>query len=76
MDYASAANKLTALATALPGEAAVAAPAGYAATVTTPGGARRYYPGLSSGRAADPVVVSSGNTQAIAEGFKTRQVPQ
>ena len=76
MDYASAANKLTALATALPGEAAVAAPAGYAATVTIGPAALGDITQASGDALLIRVVVSSGNTQAIAEGFKTRQVPQ
>lgn len=75
-DYASAANTPTALATALPGEAAVAAPAGYTATVTI-GPAALGTITLASGDALlIRVVVTSGGTQAIAEGFKTRQVPQ
>jgi len=75
-DYAAAANVATALAIALPGEAAVAAPAGFAAAVTI-GPAALGDIALASGDALlIRVVVASGNTQAIAEGFKTRQVPQ
>ena len=75
-DYASAANTPTPLATALPGEAAVVAPAGYAATVTI-GPAALGDITLASGDALlISVVVVSGSTQATAEGYKTRQVPQ
>jgi MSHA pilin protein MshD len=75
-DYASAANTPTELATALPGEADVVAPAGYVATVTI---APVVFGGITqaSGDALlIRVVVTAGSTQATAEGYKTRQVPQ
>ena len=76
-DYASAANTATALATVLPGEAAVAAPAGYAATVTIgPAALGNIAQAVDGDALLIRVVVTSGSTQAIAEGFKTRQVPQ
>lgn len=75
-DYASAANTPTALDTALPGEAAVAAPAGYAATVTIVPAALGDITQASGDALLIRVVVVSGSTQATAEGYKTRQVPQ
>ena len=76
-DYASAANTATALAIELPGEAAVAVPAGYDATVTmVPAALGDIVPAVDGDALLIRVVVTSGNTQAIAEGFKTRQVPQ
>ena len=75
-DYGSAANASTPLAIELPGEAAVAAPTGYVATVTI-GPAALGTITLASGDALlIRVVVVSGSTQATAEGYKTRQVPQ
>ena len=75
-DYASAANTPTALDTALPGEAAVAAPAGYAATVTIVPAVLGTITQASGDALLIRVVVVSGSTQATAEGYKTRQVPQ
>ena len=75
-DYASAANTPTALATALPGEAAVVAPAGFAATVTIAPVALGDITLASGDALLIRVVVVSGSTQATAEGYKTRQVPQ
>lgn len=76
-DYASAANTPTALATALPGEAAVAAPAGYEATVTIgPAALGDIAQAVDGDALLIRVVVASGSTQATAEGYKTRQVPQ
>ncbi len=76
-DYAAAANTPTALATALPGEAAVAAPAGYAATVTIgPAALGDIAQAVDGDALLIRVVVAAGSTQATAEGYKTRQVPQ
>ena len=75
-DYAEAANTPTALDTALPGEAAVAAPAGYAAMVTVGPSALSGITLASGDALLIRVVVVSGSTQATAEGYKTRQVPQ
>lgn len=75
-DYASAANTPTPLDTALPGEAAVAAPAGFEATVTIVPAALGTITQASGDALLIRVVVASGNTQATAEGYKTRQVPQ
>ena len=76
-EYASAANTPTALSTVLPGESSVSAPAGYSATVTI-GPAALGTITLASGDALliKVTVNGPGNTQAMAEGFKTRQVPQ
>jgi MSHA pilin protein MshD len=81
--YASAANTATALASVLPNEASVSAPAGYSATVTS-GPAL-----LGKGDGANDISVASGDAlliavtvsgpgtaKAVAEGFKSRQVPQ
>ena len=75
-DYAVAANRPTALDTVLPGEAAVAAPAGYVATVTIVPAALGTITQVSGDALLIRVVVVSGSTQATAEGYKTRQVPQ
>jgi MSHA pilin protein MshD len=75
-DYASAANTSTVLATALPGEAAVAAPAGYTAAVTIGPALLGTITQASGDALLIRVVVTAGSTQATAEGYKTRQVPQ
>ena len=75
-DYASAADTSTALSSVLPNEASVSAPAGYTAAVVI-GPAALGDITLASGDALlIRVTVTNGNTQAVAEGYKTRQVPQ
>ena len=70
-DYASAEGISTPLDSVLPHEASVRAPAGYSAAVVIK---------PASLDSADAllirVTVTNGNTQAVAEGYKTRQVPQ
>ena len=77
-DYASAANTATALSSVLPIEASVSAPSGYSATVTIGPVALGDIPLAPDGDALliKVIVTGSGSTQATAEGFKTRQVPQ
>lgn len=74
--YASAANAATPLDPSL-SEASVSAPTGYSASVTI-GPAALGDITLASGDALliRVTVAGPGSTQAIAEGFKTRQVPQ
>ena len=75
--YASAANTVTTLPSVLPNEGSVSAPSGYSATVTI-GPALLGDISQASGDALliKVTVTGPGSTQAIAEGFKTRQVPQ
>lgn len=77
IDYASAVNTATTLSSVLPTEASVSAPTGYSASVTI-GSAALGDILLGSGDALliNVTVTGPGSTQAIAEGFKTRQVPQ
>ena len=75
-DYASAAGTSTALSSVLPNELSVDAPAGYTAAVVI-GPAALGDIKLASGDALlIRVTVTNGSTQAVAEGYKTRQVPQ
>ncbi len=76
-DYASAANTPTALSSILPGESPVSTPSGYDASVTI-GPASLGGITQASGDALliSVTVTGPGNTTALAEGFKTRQVPQ
>ncbi len=77
VDYASAANTATSLSSVLPSESSIAAPTGYSASVTI-GPATLGDISTASGDALliKVVVTGPGSTQAIAEGFRTRQVPQ
>lgn len=76
-DYASAADTATTLSSILPIESSVSAPSGYSATATI-GPVALGDITLASGDALliKVTVTGPGSTQAIAEGFKTRQVPQ
>lgn len=75
-DYASAADTSTSLSSALPNETSVSAPVGYTAAVVI-GPVALGDITLASGDALlIRVTVTNGNTQAVAEGYKTRQVPQ
>jgi MSHA pilin protein MshD len=76
-DYASAANSEIALSSALPNESSITAPTGYNAFVTI-GPAALGDITLGSGDALliKVRVTGPGSTQAVAEGFKARQVPQ
>ena len=75
-DYAWAEGISTPLDSVLPHEASVSAPAGYTAAVVI-GPAALGDITLASGDALlIRVTVTNGNTQAVAEGYKTRQVPQ
>ncbi len=77
VDYASAANTPTSLSSILPSESSIVSPSGYAASVTI-GPATLGDITSASGDALliKVTVAGPGNTQATAEGFKTRQVPQ
>jgi MSHA pilin protein MshD len=86
-DYASAADTPTALATLLPAEASIAAPAGYTAVVTigpaalgditdTSDVTDHVSPAKAGALLIKVVVSGPGGESATAEGFKTRQVPQ
>ena len=70
-DYARAPNDSTTLSPLWENEASLSAPAGYTAAVVI-------VPADLGGTDAllIRVTVTHGNTQAVAEGYKTRQVPQ
>jgi len=76
-DYASAANTATSISPVLSSEGSVSAPPGYSASVII-GPAALGDITLASGDALliKVSVSGPGSTQATAEGFKTRQVPQ
>jgi MSHA pilin protein MshD len=82
-DYASGANTATSLASVLPAESSIVAPSGYSASVTLiPTALDTAVPAASNAvSSADSMLIrvtvtGPGSTQAVAEGFKTRQVPQ
>ena len=82
-DYASAVNTATSLASVPPIESSIAAPAGYSAsviivptTLDTDVIATSNPVSSVDSLLIRVTVTGSGATQAIAEGFKTRQVPQ
>lgn len=76
IDYASAVNTATTL-PPLFGEASVSAPTGYSASVTIgPAALDDILLGSGDALLIRVTVTGPGSTQAIAEGFKTRQVPQ
>lgn len=75
--YATAAGTPTALPSVLPNESSVSAPSGYSASVTIGPAALGDIAQASGDALLISVTVSGpGNTQAVAEGFKSRQVPQ
>lgn len=76
--YASAANAATTLSSVLPSEGSVTAPTGYSASVTIGPAALGDITSASGDALLIQVTVtgSGGSPQAIAEGFKTRQVAQ
>lgn len=77
IDYATAANSETALSSALPNESSISAPSGYSAFVTIgPTALGDITLGSGDALLIKVRVTGPGGTQAIAEGFKTRQVPQ
>ncbi|SDI19005.1 type IV pilus modification PilV family protein [Propionivibrio dicarboxylicus] len=75
-DYVTAANSDTPLGSVLPNESAISAPSGYAASVKI-GPAQLGDISAACGDALlITVTVTAGSVKAVAEGFKTRQVPQ
>lgn len=74
--YASAAGAPTPLPSLLPSEASIAAPAGYAATVTIGPVALGDIVATGDALLINVTVTGPNAVQAIAEGFRTRQVPQ
>lgn len=75
--YALAASTPTPLPSLLPSEASIAAPAGYAATVTIgPATLGDILAAAGDALLINVTVNGPNGVQAIAEGFRTRQVPQ
>lgn len=75
-DYASAAGTATSLNSVLPNESGISSPSGYSASVTIAPVALGDITLASGDALLIRVSVTAGNVTAIAEGFKTRQVPQ
>lgn len=75
-DYASAVGTATSLNSVLPNETGISAPSGYSASVTIAPVALGDITLASGDALLIRVTVTAGNVTAIAEGFKTRQVPQ
>lgn len=77
IDYASAVDTATSLDSVLPNESSVSAPNGYNASVTIGPATLGDILQVSGNALLIKVTVTGlGGTQAIAEGFKTRQEPQ
>jgi len=75
-DYASAAGAATSLDSILPNESGILAPAGYSASVTIAPVVLGDISLASGDALLIRVTVAVGSVTAVAEGFKTRQVPQ